>query len=136
MSEIPKNLPSVDAKDRTNVGDMLEILNADPDYHYRFIRDDRMRLSRARLQGYEPVEEGSIELLMQGSGAADGTIRVGDTILMACPRERYEKRRKRSQDLSEARLSAPKEQAIEKAERLAHKHQLKGKVQIITDKEG
>ena len=77
--------------------------------HYAWVLDERkhgqsssMQQIMAQAKGYETVkvsdEDGkkfALGTLRQG---ADGLVRVGDLVLMSCPREEYEKR-KAEQDL-------------------------------------
>lgn len=99
----------------------------DPSMHYRVISARSTRLARARMQGYRPVtsadgvrrlsqrdeEEGEAEETVEG---ADGTIRVGDGILMACPKEVYERRVAASDKIKRGRLRAPEGQFRKKKE--------------------
>ena len=81
----------------------------DPSLHYRFGREGRIRQARLRARGYRPVHRGDgVRLLSddnpEDEGDPDEVIRVGDLVLMACPKAEYERRQQKAQDLANRRL--------------------------------
>jgi hypothetical protein len=89
----------------------------DPERHYRVIQQRPGRLARANQQRYQPVatDEGVKSISGRDLGGADGLIRIGDGILMSCPKEIFVERRRQIQRLNQARLSAPEGQFKKKA---------------------
>lgn len=95
----------------------------DPNFHYRVISDRPARIARARTQGYTPAKyvrrlSDKQELIVPGNGSeegaeesdavgADGLIRLGDGILMACPKQVFEERERKQTNMKRARLAAP-----------------------------
>jgi hypothetical protein len=73
----------------------------DPKYNYRWVLDDakfgsKNLTKRQVVQGYQAVKVSDTDgkkLSSDPRVALDGTIRVGDSILMKCPIANYKKRR-------------------------------------------
>lgn len=115
-----QSLPDVQLTDeRRDVQSMLELdpETMDKSLNYRFVKDDPMNIARKRLKGYRPVlkEADGVKTLVDVEDQADGLIRVGDTILMACPKEGFRKRQREARKFSEGRLRIPKKRVKEKA---------------------
>lgn len=91
----------------------LDTLNTD-EFHYRFIQERPQNVARKRSMGYIPVlaEEEGVQTIT-GEVSADGLIRDGDAILMKVPKERFLQRRRKSKQLTDARL-ATVDQAFKK----------------------
>jgi len=74
----------------------------DPKFNYRWVLDDnkfgsKNLTKRQVVQHYKPVKVSDTDgkkLDKDPRIAADGTIRVGDSILMKCPIDEFNKRRK------------------------------------------
>lgn len=80
-----------------------------PKMHYRFVQDRPQRVARLRSRGYRPVSvsEDGVRTLLGEEETADDRIRDGDTILMCCPIERFEERRKKIAGVTRGRLASP-----------------------------
>jgi hypothetical protein len=68
-----------------------------PDRHFRYVfapekGEDHGSFAKRRLQGYEPVSRAQLPDLegIFGHGVGGDHIRMGDTILMSCPKELYQ----------------------------------------------
>jgi hypothetical protein len=126
-----RSRPEVVVRAHRDVEGMLELdMNTlDPDFHYKWVHDSPLRIARHRLRGYIPVQASEGVGTVAGIDAAtDGVIRVGDTILMKCPRERVRQREENNRRLAESRLAAPKKKFLSDARQLG--------ADTITDKEG
>jgi hypothetical protein len=118
----PKKAPQVEVHDLRNIEDvvMLDRSTLDPNRYYRFVQVRDKRIAEMRLRGYTTVsrtEDGVETIFDQEDNAADDTIRVGDTVLMSCPKEVYLRRVAQKRQLSEARLLSPEQRFDEKASR-------------------
>lgn len=92
--ETPKAPEPVTVQQPRNISSALELdpRTVDPNMHYRWVRNDPLRITKARLKGYDIVKatkDGPTPYVSVGD-SADGTIRVGDVILMACTKAQYE----------------------------------------------
>lgn len=121
MSEDSREIPpQVEISDeRRDVQNLLEIdeETKDPELSYKWVNSDKLRVARHRMRGYRPVEKGQVELLAETDDAADGTIRVGDLILMAAPKQRVEKRKAEMEALATGRLAMPKKKVENEAKK-------------------
>lgn len=91
----------------------LDETTLDPELHYRFCHP--RNLARRRAQGYEPVlRDSGVRLLndFDDKETPDGLIRVGNLMLMACPKERFKARRRQVEELTRSRLKSS-EQSFE-----------------------
>lgn len=70
--------------------------------------NEKTRIARHKLLGYEFAreEDGIRTVAGVTDNAGDGTIRVGDAVLMICHQEHREKRRAESLEASEAKISS------------------------------
>jgi len=95
-----------DEKDKKMAGgeyDPLSVKNKDPNYHYRWLRKEKLNLTRKRdFLKYEIVQGGQEEgicsdntPLKAGEGVA-GTVEVGDLVLAKIPKELHEEYRRRN----------------------------------------
>jgi hypothetical protein len=123
-------MPRVRVVENRNVEGMLDLdpSTLDPDFHYKWVNDSPLRVARHRMRGYVPVmaEEG-VRTVVDVDTDVDGVLRVGDTILMKCPKERVRQRDENHRRLSESRLAAPKKKFLSEAEKLG--------VEIVTDRD-
>lgn len=130
----PHRRPSFTAEMLDERRDVETMLDLDPDttdseMQYRFVHDDRMNVSRKRMRGYRPVtKEDGVRTLVEVDDSADGLIRVGDTILMMCPKDKYKRRKKAQREFSEGRLGTPKTRVKDLAR--------DSKVKVIENEEG
>lgn len=79
----------------------------DPDMKYRFIFNHPNRIARLQMRGYEFVtEDDAVKLRYTVAGQVDdsGHILVGDSVLMRCPRKRYDRRRRDIRERTDARM--------------------------------
>lgn len=126
----------VDSKHLRDVGSMLELdpESMDSTKNYRFVREDPMRIARHRMKGYKLSSKADgPTCFAESDDRGDDVIRVGDTVLMECPKEQYEERQKAKRDLATNRLSGPKKKVEDLADRVGKN--LGTKVQLITNKE-
>ena len=126
MPDIPEK--PRDLKDMVEVSDerreVSSMLELDPDtmepgMSYKFVREDRMRIARHKMRGYRVVlmSESTVRPYVEFDDSGDGAIRVGDTILMQCPTEKVERRKKQEEQVTTRRLNAPKKAVQDKAKR-------------------
>lgn len=111
---------SLDDRRHPDESALLKEETLDAEKHYRFVNfTSATRLSRARAKGYREVsrEDGVETLFDQADDDGTGLIKHGDRVLMACPKEQYETRRRRKLNLANARLSGPAEQFKSKAKK-------------------
>lgn len=86
----------------------LDPTTMDPDYKYRFAYNEPNRLARLRARGYEFVmmdDEEKLRDPLVGKTSTEGYLSVGDTVLMRCPKRRYDRRRERIKQTTEGRLN-------------------------------
>jgi len=81
----------------------IEESKKDPNKVYSWVRDDKLEYHAAQARGYERVlvsQEGDrFKDDFRGKGV-DGLVRVGDLVLMSCPRDMVEARNKERADRS------------------------------------
>ncbi len=108
----------------------LEPSTIDVNKHYRFCHP--RNLARRKSQGYEVVlrSESGVRLLNEDDSVttADDLVRVGDLVLMACEKKRFNQRRQQIAKLARDRLGSS-EQNFEARAR-------KRGVRPLTDDEG
>jgi hypothetical protein len=133
MANSEPKLPDVQAQELREVNTLLELdpETTDPARHYRWCRSHPLQVGKAKMRGYiiEEKREGGVRTLagyLDDTG--DGTMRVGDVILMSCDVKMYRKRKRAQVKQSEARLSAPAKQFKRNARRR--------RVRVIRDEEG
>jgi hypothetical protein len=139
-NERPESLiPNVRITERRDVHSMLQLDDStvDENRHYRFVRRDSMAMTKAKLKGYslELTREGGPRLLGEvNEDAADGTISVGDVVLMSCPKELFQQGRDEIDRQNEAMLSQPADEAVQKIKEAGNR---KGgqAFSVITNKE-
>lgn len=80
----------------------------DPSMHYRFVQERPQRIARMRAKSYRlvSVSEDKVRSLLEDE-TADDRIRDGDTVLMCCPKERFQERRKKVNAVTRGRMAAP-----------------------------
>lgn len=113
-------MPRASATERIDPQDNLTLDpdTLDPNKHYRICAE--RNLSRRRAQGYEVVtKDDGVRFLHHDErvtpAGADGVLRVGGMIVMACDKKRFVERRKQVENLGRARLGSAEEQFVEKA---------------------
>lgn len=90
-----------------------ELPTLNPDKHYRRVNTTDVAKLQTRIeQGYERVPEDEAK-------KAGTQVTVGETVLMALPREKAEERRKEIKELGQRRLKAHKTDVREAAENVA-----------------
>lgn len=113
----------------------LDPSSLDPDRHYRWVRttsDDQptgMSVTRHKLRGYEveTYRDGGPRTLAEAPAGEDNTVRMGDLILMSCPKALRQERMKQAERQSEERLAANSVTTEEQARKLG--------VRVIKDRE-
>jgi len=85
--------------------DPLTVKNKDPNYHYRWLRKEKMNMTRKRdFLGYEVVQSGPEEGVcsdntpLKAGESIVGTVEVGDLVLARIPKELHEEYRKRNKE--------------------------------------
>jgi len=93
----------LDKKMAAGIYDPLRVDNKDPNYHYRWVRKEKLNMSRKRdFLGYEIVQGGAEQGVCKDNTPikADekiaGPIEVGDLVLMRIPMELHLEYRKRN----------------------------------------
>jgi hypothetical protein len=94
-----------DKKIAAGIWDPLQVKNKDPNYHYRWIRKEKLNMERKLgFLKYEIVDcgkevkpEGPNKLLPGGHNV-DGTVEVGDLVLARIPKEIHEVYRERNRE--------------------------------------
>ena len=96
--EIDKNIAG-------GVFDPLTVENKDPNYHYRWLRKEKLNMTRKTdFLGYEVVKAGGQEKTyarddgtpLKGGESVERTVEVGDLVLARIPKELHEVYRKRN----------------------------------------
>ena len=92
-----------DKKMAAGIYDPLHVANKDPNYHYRWIRKERLNMARKRdFLGYEIVQGGAEEGVckdntpMKAGESVVGQVEVGDLVLARIPKELHEEYRRRN----------------------------------------
>jgi len=94
-----------DKKMAAGIYDPLSVKNKDPNFHYRWIRKEKLNMTRKRdFLKYEIVQGGAEEGVcsdntpMKAGEQIAGQVEVGDLVLARIPKELHEAYRKRNQD--------------------------------------
>lgn len=90
----------------------------DPNRHYRWVRttkkddDGSFSVTEKKRLGYEIeiTREGGVRTLVEPDSTADGSIRMGDLVLMSCPKALRQARENDTFLFNERRLGANSEQ--------------------------
>jgi hypothetical protein len=92
-----------DKKMAGGVYDPLHVKNKDPNYHYRWLRKEKLNLSRKKdFLKYEIVQAGPEEGVcsdntpLKAGEAVAGPVEVGDLVLAKIPKELHEEYRRRN----------------------------------------
>jgi hypothetical protein len=103
-------LDEADKKMRAAQWDPLAVKNKDPNYHYRWIRKDKLNMARkVDFLGYRVCDGGEEKSVLAENtpikkGAdVDGTVEVGDLVLAKIPKELHERYRQINKDKIKAR---------------------------------
>jgi hypothetical protein len=122
VSDKERKAPAVPPVSVTHNADVQEVMNLkpdtlDPNLHYRFARNDQSRITRLMTQGFRMVKRSDgVEMVVDlEGGASEDLIKIGDTVLMACPIELHEQRQERKGALRRSRMEAPEGQFRKKA---------------------
>lgn len=86
---------AIDVNSAVDPQDVLQLLNTDEEYEYRFVQERPDNITRRKLKGYEfvrPDEEKVRMVYDHGQGSSENLIRHGDCVLM-----RIKKNKKRAQ---------------------------------------
>jgi len=92
-----------DKKMAAGIYDPLTVKNKDPNYHYRWLRKEKLNMTRKRdFLKYEIVQGGAEEGVcsdntpLKAGEPVVGTVEVGDLVLARIPRELHEEYRRRN----------------------------------------
>lgn len=92
-----------DKKMAAGIYDPLQVKNKDPNFHYRWIRKERLNMARKRdFLKYEVVQGGPEEGVcsdntpLKSGEAVVGNVEVGDLVLARIPKELHEEYRRRN----------------------------------------
>jgi hypothetical protein len=103
-------LDEADKKMRAAQWDPLAVKNKDPNFHYRWIRKDKLNMARKiDYMGYEVCKSGEEKSVLsentpiKKSSEVDGTIEVGDLVLAKIPNEVHEQFRQVNKERIKAR---------------------------------
>lgn len=101
-----------------------------PELHYRWVRVDSNGRSvvRKKARGYHVVtQKDGVRTLVEADKRADGAIVIGDSVLMACPRQLHEERQrflhKRSEDILASTSANTEEEAKRKGVRIIRSYE-------------
>lgn len=122
-------LPPVYVKDELDAQETMtfEEGTSDPNRMYAYVHDDPVTIARARGKGFRVELDGEGPKPLVQSKSGDGLIRSGDTVLMSCPMEKWQRRKEKSRKLSADR-------ATREVERVSTHGQRSG-IRIISSKE-
>lgn len=134
-----KEVPTVQVEAREQMGSMLDldVEKLDPKFKYRWVNVAPLKVARAKAKGYVLVDPDEEEILNQVGDSPDtddGRVRVGDVILMKCPRVVHRERRKRVAERTKTRLGSPKRKFKREAQ-VRGSQRYGVPVNVITDKE-
>jgi hypothetical protein len=135
-----KEVPQVEVESRENMGSMLDIdlESLDKAFKYRWVHVAPIKVARAKQKGYVFVdadEETIVNLVGDSPDTEGGRIRVGDVVLMKCPRTIHRARRKRVAEKTKIRLRGPKRKFKREASSDQVRRRYGTPVAVITDKE-
>lgn len=98
-----------DKKMAAGIYDPLRVENKDPNYHYRWLRKEKLNMARKRdFLKYEIVQGGPEEGVckdntpMKAGEAIVGQVEVGDLVLARIPKELHEEYRRRNKEKIDA----------------------------------
>lgn len=105
---------AVENLEHGNIASLLELDRStlDSSLHYRWVRANPINVGKAKMKGYSivPADSGVKTLAEYLDDTSDGTMRIQDVILMACPVEKWRGRKRAALKQGRARLTAPKKQ--------------------------
>jgi len=95
----------------------LEPETMDPNRHYRWVRttaredDGSISVRQKERMGYEieKVKEGGVRTIAKPDSTSDGSIRMGDLVLMSCPKALRQERETGNLHFNERRLQTNSE---------------------------
>ncbi len=112
---------NVENLEQGDIASLLELDTAtlDPGMHYRWVRAVAKNVGNAKIKGYTVVPSDGEVKTRAGylDDTSDGTMRIQDVILMACPLDRWRTRKRAALKKGNARLTAPKKQFKKSARR-------------------
>ena len=119
--------------------DITEVYNKDPNFHYRWVEDDPIRIQVMKREGYEFVHKDEVEVdetFAKGDGADSLTPNLPELRLMRRPKDLHNKivatRVKRFNDMAKR----DEEEAIEQMDRALKKLGAGGLKRKIEDRLG
>jgi len=110
-------------------------------YRYRWVYRAPVKVSRAKARGYAVVDPASHQPIMNFAGdilqpVEDGTITVGDVVLMRTPEQHYRGRRKLLRKKTGEKLKGPTKSFKEKAKQEKQRNRrLSENIEVITNKD-
>ena len=114
-------IPRVKSEEFRQVETLLQLDEStlNPEMHYRWVTEHPLKIARAKMKHYEIVHQDSGVRTLAGyiDSSEDGIIRIGDVILMACPKGEFVARKKGQRKFAENRLSAPASQFRKQAKK-------------------
>lgn len=119
----PKRQEALDLKVESleNLGSMLELdpQTLDPNFKYRWVNENNLKVARARAKGYRAVDP-EVEEVRNAVGdspeVVGGVYKVGDVVLMRTPISTYRGRRKAIAQKRDRRLKGPERKFRKEAE--------------------
>jgi len=104
------SLDEADKKMRAGQWDPLAVKNKDPNFHYRWVRKDKLNMARkCDYLGYEVCSGGEEKSIlaentpMKKSSDVSGQVEVGDLVLAKIPKELHEAYRDSNKERIKAR---------------------------------
>lgn len=117
-----KSIPDITVEgDENELIGGIDPASLDPNMHYRFVYTGGNKIARRLTRGYRfvrPSEDRVRKLNTEEDDSGEDRIRHGDTVLMCIPKEKHQAMVDRVQNMSRARLAAPKGQFRKKARSL------------------
>lgn len=138
--EVELNIQSVE-----NLGSNLDLdpSSLERGYRYRWVYRAPVKVSRAKARGYRIVDPATHKKIRNFASdvltpSEDGTITVGDVVLMRVPEEHYRGRRKEIRRRTKDRLTGKGREENRfkaKARETARRAKLSEQVKVITDED-
>jgi hypothetical protein len=85
---------------------VLDQASLDPGMYYRFVQERSEQIARYRMRGFRMVSlaEDGVRTIVEMEQRGDDTVRVGDTVLMCCPKSQHLVRQSAKQQIVKGRL--------------------------------
>lgn len=138
VTNLSQEVPQLQVESLEHLGSMLEldVRLLDPNFKYRWVHKSPIKVARAKSKGYkfcDPDSEDIKNVVGDSPEAEDGTITVGDLVLMRTPRTLYKARRKRIRIKGQQRLKGPIRKFRKEAQKASARYA--EPVRVITDEE-